>query len=176
MQHLRSLLLAACLLAPAAYAAEGMASTPAAETPATALPTKDAVKQAIAVLEKDFLGAEASTAANTVMQFANDSKDVAFQISAKTTPWLFGNAKSDAADDDIYRQMLLVAYLAGNTQAQLAAGKAIDSPLAGWEFALKTYAVIQQANPKIKLPELETLKAQQAKGELSKLAAQALKK
>lgn len=178
MKPVLSLLLACSLLVPVAHAADeaGAASSVATASAPAALPGKDAVKQAIAVLEKDFLGVEASAAANTVMQFANDSKDVSFQISAKTTPWLFGDAKSGGAEDDVYRQMLLVAYLAGNTRAQLAAGKAVDSPLAGWEFALKTYATLQQANAKLKLAELETLKAQQAKGQLPAMAKKALQK
>ena len=70
----------------------------------------------------------------------------------------------------------LIAYLAGSMQAQLTAGKAVDSPIPGWEFALKAYLAIQKSDGQFKLDELEALKKQQAKGELPKLAKQALQK
>lgn len=179
-------LLVSSLLAPLAHAADEPASVPAsapvaasapAEAPApVVVPSKADVTKAIAVLEKSFLGAEAPAAAQTVLQFAENSKDVAIQLSPKTTPWLFGEAKGNNADNETYGRMLMVAYLAGNIKAQLAAGKPVDTPLAGWQFALKSYQVIKQNNSKVSIPELETLKKQQAKGELPKLAAKALQK
>lgn len=170
-------LLVSSLLAPLAQAAdESAASATAASAPAAVTPSKADVTKAIAVLESNFLGQEAPTAAQTIMQFAQRSKDVAIQLSPKTTPWIFGEAKPVNQDEEIYRQMLLVAYLAGNMKAQFAANKPVDSPLAGWQFALKSYQTIKQDNNKISIPELETLKKQQAKGELPKLAAKALQK
>ncbi|MBS1157071.1 MAG: hypothetical protein H6R07_2995 [Proteobacteria bacterium] len=176
-------LLVSSLLAPLAQAAdESVASAPAASAPATAsapaavAPSKADVTKAIAVLESNFLGQDASAAAQTVMQFAQLSKDIAIQLSPKTTLWIFGEAKPDSQDEEIYRQMLMVAYVAGNLKAQLSAAKPVDSPLAGWKFTLKAYQDIQAANSKIKIAELETLKKQQAKGELPKLAAKALQK
>lgn len=56
------------------------------------------------------------------------------------------------------------------------AGKAVDSPIPGWEFALKAYLAIQKSDGQFKLDELEALKKQQAKGRASKLAKQALQK
>lgn len=175
-----SLLLTCCLLAPAAHAADEVASAPAsavASAPAAvAIPGKEDVKKAIAILETNFLGEEAGVAAETVMLFAQESKDISIQLNPKTTPWIFGEAKTTDKDEEIYRRMLMVAYLAGNVKAQLTTGKAVDSPVAGWGFALKSYQAIQKANGKIKLAELETLKKQQAKGELPGLAKKALQK
>ena len=179
MPILSRLLLAFFLATPLAYAvAEPVASAPVAEAsaPAAAMPSKDEVIKAIAVLEKDFLGDAAAGAAQTVMQFAEQSKDVTLQVSAKTTPWVFGDTQAADADEDIYRQMLLVAYIAGNMQTQIASGKAVDNPLAGWKFVLKTYQIIQKANSKVKLAELETLKSQSNKGQLEALAKKALQK
>lgn len=166
------LLLSCCALASLANAAEPVAASApakAASAPATvAVPSKAAVDQAIAVLEKDFLSDKAPAAADTVLQFVQESKDVRVQLSPKTTPWIFGNKSADAKENNL-RFMLLVAYMAGNSQAQLKTGKTADNPLAGWQFALKSYEALKRAH-KVKIAELETLKAQQAKGQLSALA------
>jgi len=176
-------LLVSSILVPLAHAADAPAAsapiaseTAAAQAPAIVVPSKEDVTKAIASLEKSFLGKDAPAAAQIVMQFAENSKEVVIQLSPKTTPWLFGDAKGSNADNEAYRQMLLVAYLAGNIKAQFTAGKPIDTPLAGWQFALKSYQTIKQDNNKVSIPELETLKKQQAKGELPKLAAKALQK
>lgn len=185
------ILLAGCILAPMAQAADepAAASAPAAvsasapaaaaSAPAAAkapvVPSKAEVVKAISVLENTFLGEEAPAAAQTVMQFVQYSKDIALQLSPKTTSWVFGEKKPANAAEEQYRYMLLVAYMAGNAKAQLAAGKPVDSPQAGWQFALKSYEIIKKKN-KIKIAELETLKAQQAKGQLSALAKKALQK
>ncbi len=179
-------LLALCVLAPVAQAADepATASAPvAASAPAAApakkveapVPTKEEVTKAIAVLENDFLGQEAPLAAQTVLHFVQLSKDVTMELSPKTTPWVFGEKKAATPAEQQFRMMLMVAYMAGNAQAQLAAGKRIDSPLAGWQFALKSYEIIKKKN-KIKIAELETLKTQQAKKQLPALAQKALQK
>ena len=176
-------LLVSSLLAPLAQAAdESVASAPVASAPAASapvsapaavVPSKIEVTKAIAVLESNFLGKEAPTAAKTVMLFAENSKEVTMALSPKTAPWIFGDKKIDNAAEENLRFMLLVAYVAGNMKAQLAAGKPVDSPLAGWQFALKAYKTIQQKN-KAKISELETLKSQQSKGQLDALAKKAL--
>lgn len=175
MKILNRLLLALCLAVSIAHAAEAPASAPANASAPMAQPGKEDVLKAIAVMDKDFLASESGQAAQTVMRFAESSKAVAIQLNPKTTPWLFGETKgSDAAENT--RTMLLIAYLAGNMKAQLSAGKAVDSPIPGWEFALKAYQAIQKSDGQFKLDELEALKKQQAKGELPKLAKQALQK
>ncbi|MDR3412231.1 MAG: hypothetical protein P4L87_15015 [Formivibrio sp.] len=177
---------AASASAPSAASAPVSASSPAtaASAPATApnqstaaaIPSKEDAVKAIAVLENSFLGLEAPAAAQSIMLFAENSKQVSVQLSLKTTPWIFGKAKDSKAEEENYRRMLLVAYLAGNMKSQFAAGKPIDNPQAGWEFALKAYQTIKQDNNKIKIPELETLQLQQSKGQLPALAKKALKK
>lgn len=175
MKILSRLMLATCLAISVAHAAEAPASAPANASAPMALPGKEDVLKAIAVMDKDFLAPESGQAAQTVMRFAESSKEVAIQLNPKTTPWLFGETQGNEAGEN-YRMMLLVAYLAGNMKAQLTAGKAVDSPVPGWEFALKAYQAIQKSDGQFKLDELETLKKQQAKGELPKLAKQALQK
>lgn len=182
------ILLAGCILAPLAQAAEENASAPAAvsasapaaataSAPAAAkapvVPSKAEVTKAIAVLENTFLGEEAPLAAQTVMQFVQHSKDVNMQLSPKTTPWVFGDKPAASKAEEQFRYMLLVAYMAGNTKSQLAAGKPVDNPQAGWQFALKSYETIKKKN-KVKIAELETLKTQHAKNQLPALAKKAL--
>ena len=157
--------------APAAVSASAPAMTKAAET----VPSKEEVAKAIAVLENTFLGQDAPIAAQAVLQFVQLSKDVTMELIPKTTPWVFGDKKTVNAAEDQFRYMLLVAYMAGNAKAQLAAGKPVDTPVAGWQFALKSYETIKKKN-KVKIAELETLKAQQTKGQLPALAKSSLQK
>lgn len=185
MKILQQLLLGLCILAPLAQAADN-ASAPAASAPASAsavestpatqpLPSKEEVLRAIDTLENRFLNQEALAAAQTVYLFAQQSKEVSVMLSPEIAPWVSAEAKPRSAGDENVRRMLLAAYLAGNIKAQLAAGKPADNPVAGWKLALKAYQSIKQKNKQFTIPEMETLKAKQAKGELPKLAEKALK-
>lgn len=180
------LILAGCILAPTAQAANEAtaasapaavdASAPAAATaptPAPAAPSKEEAIKAIAILENHFTEPRAVNAANVLWQFVQASKDVSIQLSPKTAPWAFTEKAPASAGEAQLRDMLLAAYLAGNTKSQLAAGTRSDNPLAGWHFTLKCYKSFQKKY-KMKLTELETLKAQQAKGQLATLAKKAL--
>ncbi|HTZ21093.1 MAG TPA: hypothetical protein VMC06_09445 [Opitutaceae bacterium] len=133
--------------------------------------SKSEAREAIAVLEKSVLSADAAEAAATITRFADESEDVLIVVGPETMPWVQESAGPDAK----VRELLTAAYIAGNVKAQLAKRQPNDDPYNGWLFVLKAYREIRGKKSRITIPEVEELLAKEKDGTLKK-EADALRK
>lgn len=174
---MRCLLLHACAaalaLAPQAFAAEAV--------------THAQVLDAIRVFEANAAGNPDPTraaagandavakASNTILKFAIDSDDVVVDLGANSVPWL--DVKNGLANlpQSGERGLLFAAYVAGSVKAQLLSGKQDPNPLEGWVAMLRVYRALRTREG-VRIPEAETLLAQQMAGTLGAYAASALLK
>jgi hypothetical protein len=134
--------------------------------------SKESALKAIEVFEGDPSSPEGRTASATLMAFAQKSDAVKIYLSRDVVPW---TKDRDAADADT-RDMLLVAYVAGNIHSQLTTGKAEDDPYSGWQQVFNTYEQLQMINPTVKVKEVEDLKKREKDGTLRAYAAEMLAK
>ncbi len=140
--------------------------------PALAEPvSKSEARDAIAVLEKSVLSADATEAAATITRFADESEDVLIVVGPETMPWVQDAAGPDAK----IRELLTAAYVAGNVKAQLAKRRPDDDPYSGWLFVIKAYREIRGKKSRTSFPEIEELIAKERDGTLKK-EADALRK
>ncbi len=124
--------------------------------------SKDDARRAIAIFRRDPLNAQGEMTQPIILTFAKDSPDVEVSLSDKRLAW-FGN--SSVAEDT--RQVLLVAYVAGDVQSQLDNGKAKDNPVAAAEQVIATYAQLKHSNPELRVREVEELIRLQKQGKLA---------
>ncbi len=103
--------------------------------------SKTEALKAIDTFQKDPSSKEGFAAAATFMAFAQKSPLVHISLSRTS---LRGSRKTQLMP--IPREILLNAYVAGNLEAQLKSGKAVDSIYAGWEQVLTTYAQLLHIN------------------------------
>ena len=161
--HWKSLLAAALTLTATA------SPLPAATLDRSATPeqskgmvSKEDARRAIAIFRRDPFSTQGEMTQPIILTFAKDSPDVEVSVSDKRLAW-FGNK---AVSQETSR-VLLVAYVAGNVQAQLDSGKAKDNPVAAAEQVIATYRQLQRANPKLKVREVEELITLQKQGKLA---------
>jgi hypothetical protein len=128
--------------------------------------SKSEARQAIAVLEKSVLSAEASAAAATITRFADESEEVLIVVGPETMPWV----QDPAGPDANIRELLTAAYVAGDVKAQLAKKRPDDDPYSGWLFVIKAYKEIHSKRPRVTIPEVEELMAKDKDGTLKKEA------
>ena len=133
--------------------------------------SKREAREAIAVLEKSVLGANAAEAAATITRFADESEEVLIDVGPETMPWVQDSAGPDAK----IRELLTAAYIAGNVKAQLAKRQPNDDPYNGWLF-VKAYREIRGKRSRITIPEVEELMAKERDGTLKKEAETLRKK
>ena len=91
-----------------------------------------------------------------IMAYALESSDVQMSIGPKECPWVTEKPESD------WQSVLLAAYIAGNVEAQLKAGKPGDQPGAGLTQVSEVYAKIRAKDPKYRSPGLEKLISRRA--------------
>ena len=128
--------------------------------------SKGEARQAIAVLEKSVLSADATEAAATITRFADESEEVLIVVGPETMPWVQDPAGPDAK----IRELLTAAYVAGDGKAQLAKKRPDDDPYSGWLFVIKAYKEIRSKRPRVTIPEVEELVAKEKDGTLKKEA------
>jgi hypothetical protein len=133
--------------------------------------SKGEAREAIAVLEKSVLGANATEAAATITRFADESEEVLIVVGPETMPWVQDAAGPDAK----IRELLTAAYVAGDVKAQLAKKRPDDDPYSGWLFVIKAYREIRGKKSRISIPEVEELMAKEKDGTLTR-EAEALRK
>jgi hypothetical protein len=90
-------------------------------------------------------------AAGRVIEFAEQSDDVAVHIAKPLTPWL--HDKTDAK----YRAILLGAYVVGNVKSQLDHGTKNDDPYSGMLMVFDVYRQIKAADKECRISEIEEL-------------------
>ena len=128
--------------------------------------SKSEARQAIAVLEKSVLSANAAEAAATITRFADESEEVLIVVGPETMPWVQDSAGPDAK----IRELLTAAYVAGDVKSQLAKKRPDDDPYSGWLFVIKAYKEIRSKRPRVSIPEVEELMAKDKDGTLKKEA------
>jgi hypothetical protein len=128
--------------------------------------SKREAREAIAVLEKSVLSANAAEAAATITRFADESEEVLIVVGPETMPWIQDSPGPDAT----IRELLTAAYVAGNVKAQLAKRRPDDDPYSGWLFVIKAYREIHGKRPRLSIPEIEELMAKEKAGTLKKEA------
>lgn len=137
-------------------------------------PTREEVSAAIARMEAKLVSGASVDAARVVLNFAEQSDDVEISITPETVPWLQEKWGLEPGLEQSIRSMLLAAYLAGNTKSQLAAGKPVDDPYAGWVFVCRGYA---QFRSKVSFasPSIDSLEKRRTEGTLKQHARDVLK-
>ena len=132
-----------------------------AETPEPPI-NKDTVRQAITIFRQNPTGAQADMARALIVRFADASPDVVIAMKPKVLPWL-----EDAKVPKETANVLLAAFVAGDTRAQLDRGKAKDDPVAGTEQVIATYRQLQKAQPSLKVSGVEGFIELQKQGKLA---------
>ena len=122
--------------------------------------TAEGALETIREFQANPLAAMERGAAKTIIDFAEASPAVLISFSEKVVPWIAKN------ETDERRSVLLAAYIAGNTEAQLRRGKKGNDPLAGVLQAIATYRQLQQADPAFRLDEVEALIVLEQEGRL----------
>jgi hypothetical protein len=138
-----------------AFAVSGWAATP----------SRHEVLVAIAVLEKNVTGPEATEAAKTVVVYAQDSDDVLVDIGPDQLPWTNEKWGLDKEQELACQSMLLASFVAGNIRSQIKNSRTEDDTYSGWIFAIKTYKRLC-ANGSFRSPSIETLLKMEADGTL----------
>lgn len=113
--------------------------------------SKDAALKAIAIFCENPFSEEAKAAAALVVNFSEKSPEVEINIESKSVPWFTEEPQPQHAN------LLLTAYIVGNTKSQLDRGKAQNDSLAGVLQAIATYQQIQKQEPDFKIPDVEKL-------------------
>ena len=104
-----------------------------------------------------------------ILRFARESPDVVIVASPKFLPWI----ESSKVQDDA-KEVLLIAYVAGDVQAQLDKKHIKDDPTAGIEQVIATYRLLQKTEPQLKITEVEKLIDLERQGKLAKYLGNAL--
>jgi hypothetical protein len=139
-----------------------------AQTPE--VPSRREVLAAIATLEERFLSPEAVRAAEVVTRFVELSEDCLILLDPEAIPWAEDSELTRADDpEDMLRSLLLAAYFAGNTKAQLDSGKVEDMPYPGWLFVIRAYKSIQEKT-EFRIESIEQFIAMEEQGTLERFA------
>lgn len=121
---------------------------------------KDTAIKAIAVFKQDPLGEKARAAGSLVLNYANQSPDIAVTLSEKIVPWLTQEPKPPYGDE------LFIAYLVGNIQSQILRHKGVDNPHAGILTVLDVYNQIKNRDANFFIKSIEEMQQLQTKGKL----------
>ncbi len=134
------------------------------------VPSRREVLAAIETLRNRFLSADALKAAEVVTRFVELSEDCLIVLDPEAIPWA-ENAELGEADspETMLRSLLLAAYFAGNTKAQLDSGKVEDMPYPGWLFVIRAYKTIQEKT-EFSIPSIDELVEMEKKGTLERYA------
>lgn len=147
-----------------------LATTPALPAQEAEVPSRREVLAAIKTLEERFLSPEAVRAAEVVTRFVELSEDCLVVLDPEAIPWAEDSELGDGDDPGtLLRSLLLAAYFAGNTKAQLEAGKVEDMPYPGWLFVIRAYKAIQQKTDFV-VASIDELVAMEEKGTLERYA------
>ena len=139
-----------------------------AQTPE--VPSRREVLAAITTLEERFLSPEALRAAEVVTRFVELSEDCLIVLDPEAIPWAEDSELTRADDPEtMLRSLLLAAYFAGNTKAQLDSGKVEDMPYPGWLFVIRAYKSIQEKT-EFRIESIEEFIAMEEQGTLERFA------
>jgi hypothetical protein len=138
-----------------------------------AAPSKKEALAAIVAVEADPFSDTGRDAAKVVVEFADESGEVAIALNSQVVPWAFEKAPRSDAREDV-ETVLVAVYIAGNVKAQIAAGRAKDDPYAGWLAVIRLYPKLQKER-KIAFPSIERLAALEDQGKLKEHASNAAK-
>ena len=124
--------------------------------------SKEDERRAIAIFRRDQLNAQGEMTRPIILKFAEDDPNVEVSLSDKRLSWIGNKSVPEET-----RQVLLVAYVAGDVQSQLDSGQTKDDPVAASEQVIATYRQLQRANAKLKVREVEELITLQKQGKLA---------
>jgi hypothetical protein len=122
--------------------------------------TKDIALKAIALFRANPGSEDGRGAAAIIFRFAEASPDVTITLSKDLLPWVGTNPGSK------YESLLLAAYIAGSTQAQLLNAKSGDDKLAGTLLLNEIYLKLQQDEPNLHIDTIEKSIELQKQGKL----------
>jgi hypothetical protein len=129
------------------------------------VPSRREVLAAIATLEDRFLSPEAVRAAEVVTRFVE-----LIVLDPEAIPWAEDSELASADDrGTMLRSLLLAAYFAGNTKAQLDSGKVEDMPYPGWLFVIRAYQSVLERT-EFRIASIEEFIAMEEKGTLERFA------
>jgi len=132
------------------------------------VPSRREVLAAIETLRTRFLSPDALRAAEIVNRFVELSEDCLVVLDPEAIPWAEGAPNADPDDPQVMlRSLLLAAYFAGNTKAQLDSGKVEDMPYPGWLFVIRAYRTIQEKTD-FSIPSIDELVEMEEKGTLER--------
>jgi hypothetical protein len=124
--------------------------------------TRDLVVKAIAFFRQDPTSEMGRAARSVVVRFSHDSPEILIVFKPKNYPI---SEISPASEEE--KQVLLAAFIAGNTDSQLRPGHAKkEDSYAGDLQLIRTYRQLQQKNRKLKIPAIEKMAELESRGEL----------
>lgn len=115
--------------------------------------TKRVIYKAVQALEENPLES-GIIAAQAVLKFTNDSRDVFVILNEKDLPWLPALAKGSEKEKK-YLNLLIASFMGGNIRAQLQENLCGDRKEAGQNSLEKTYRKIRQGDSTFIIKELE---------------------
>jgi hypothetical protein len=122
--------------------------------------SKETVKEAISIFDKEPLSDEGKKALAIIILFAEGSKDVMIVISPEVAPWVCD--KNSAK----HNSSLIGAFIAGNLKSQLESGKKESDPYSGLLETFRIYKLIKEKDKKFNSPEIDKLMKLKAENKL----------
>lgn len=126
---------------------------------APSCPSEDEVLKAIGVFRADPVGEGAADAARLIFRFAEKAETVTVVVSGEVCPWILDKGCK-------YGELLFVAYVAGNIEPQLKAGRKGDQAYEGALQTICTYKQLRALADSKEIPSVEKWVALQKSGEL----------
>jgi hypothetical protein len=118
-------------------------------------------RRAAAIFLAEPASAEGRAAVQTVIAFSAATDKVEVTISPGLTPWTF-KVKKYKNDE-----LLLGAYIAGNTLGQLDSGVKGNDPYSGIIQVFRVYRYLKAQDRTLSVPDIDALLAIHKKGELA---------
>lgn len=127
---------------------------------ATQTPSERQVRHAIGTFCEQPLDDKGRAAAKVLIEFAEASAAVSITVAQEYTPWL----KADRVPK--HSELLLRAYIAGNTLGQLDSGVKGNDPYSATIQVFRVYRHLKANDPTYSVPEIEDLLELHRKGAL----------
>lgn len=110
------------------------------------------IRKVIVLFRQDPRAARKNMVCALIAKYAETSRDVEIVVSQKRMPWMHG----DGSITDV-ELILTTAYLAGDIEAQLSAGKTKDDPVQATGQVIAIYRQLQSTDRKLNLLAVEKL-------------------
>jgi|TARA_B100001093_G_C26840313_1_gene1020260 hypothetical protein len=102
-------------------------------------PNSDDILIAISNIRSNFISSDTLEEGKSVLAFAEESDEVILALSVSTIPWIEEEWLADKEMEGTLKNLILIAYLAGNIQSQIQTKSSKDDPYSGWLLVCEGY-------------------------------------